>query len=343
MNKGFAVFGAVTLAALASLSVSQGRTLTVSSFGLNQALIDKNVTRPFEAKCGCKIVYETGNNADRLAKLVARKDNPNVDVTLLGDASAKLAANQGLLEALDLKKLKNHARLYDFAKNPLGGNAGVAYTVYALGIAYRTDKIKTPIRSWQDLWRSDLAGRIALPNITTTQGPLFVNAVNKAWGGDEKNAEPAFKKLAEIKKNVVTFYNQSAQLTSLFAQDEVWVAPVGRFTWGNLLNTKKPLAWAVPKEGQPGVMNTVSIVKGSKNSDLAHQYIDFLISTEIQTAQANDLVDSPANKTVYVTPEKAAQLTFGFQQVKRLTFMDLGYTLSVRDAWIERWNREIAR
>ena len=129
MNKGFAVFGAVTLAALASLSVSQGRTLTVSSFGLNQALIDKNVTRPFEAKCGCKIVYETGNNADRLAKLVARKDNPNVDVTLLGDASAKLAANQGLLEALDLKKLKNHARLYDFAKNPLGGQHHVCFEV----------------------------------------------------------------------------------------------------------------------------------------------------------------------------------------------------------------------
>ena len=67
MNKGIAVIGVVTLAALTTLGVSQGRTLTISSFGLNQALIDKNVTRPFEAKCGCKIVYETGNNADRLA------------------------------------------------------------------------------------------------------------------------------------------------------------------------------------------------------------------------------------------------------------------------------------
>lgn len=335
-------FAAVFLA-FGMLGAMAQRSLTVSGFGLNQNLIDKNITRPFEAKCGCKVVWEVGNNADRLAKLAARKDNPNVDVALLGDYFAQQAANQGLLEKLDTARLPSFAELYDFAKNPLGGNYAVAFTTYAISIAYRSDKITTPITSWKDLWRPDLKGRIALPNITTTQGPPVFWLINRAFGGTDANVNPGFERLAALKPNVVTYYNQSAQLAGLFAQDEVWVAPVGRFAWGNLLATGKPLAWARLSEGQAGVSNVASIVKGSKNADLAYQFIDFIISREVQTAQANDLVDSPVNKNVKVSADKAAQLTYGLQQIASLRTVDPDYIVKVRDNWIQRWNREVAR
>ncbi|WP_337867851.1 ABC transporter substrate-binding protein [Meiothermus sp.] len=335
--------GWLALVLVLSVGLAQQRTLTVSGFGLNQNLIDKNITRPFEARCNCKIVWEVGNNADRLAKLAARKDNPNVDVALLGDYFAQLAANQGLLERLDTSKLSNLNELYDFAKNPLGGNFAVAFTTYAISIAYRTDKITTPITSWRDLWRPELKGRIALPNITTTQGPPVVWLVNRAFGGTDTNVNPGFERLSALKANVVTYYNQSAQLAGLFAQEEVWAAPVGRFAWGNLLATGKPLAWARLSEGQAGVSNVAVLVKGSRNQELAYQFIDFIISREVQTAQANDLVDSPVNRNVRVSADKAAQLTYGLQQIASLRTVDPDYIIKVRDAWIQRWNREVAR
>ncbi len=335
--------GWLVLVLLLSAGLAQQRTLTVSGFGLNQNLIDKNITRPFEARCNCKIVWEVGNNADRLAKLAARKDNPNVDVALLGDYFAQLAANQGLLERLDTSKLSNLNELYDFAKNPLGGNLAVAFTTYAISIAYRTDKITTPITSWRDLWRPELKGRIALPNITTTQGPPVVWLINRAFGGTDTNVNPGFERLSALKANVVTYYNQSAQLAGLFAQEEVWAAPVGRFAWGNLLATGKPLAWARLSEGQAGVSNVAVLVKGSRNQDLAYQFIDFILSREVQTAQANDLVDSPVNRNVRVAADKAAQLTYGLQQIASLRTVDPDYIVKVRDAWIQRWNREVAR
>lgn len=319
------------------------RTLTVSGFGLNQDLIDKNITRPFEAKCGCKVVWEVGNNADRLAKLVARKDNPNIDVVLLGDYFAQLAVNQGLLEPMNPSKLSNLGSLYDFAKNPLGNYYAVSFTTYAISIAYRTDKISPRITSWKDLWRPELKGRVALPNITTTQGPPAIWLINRAFGGSDSNVNPAFEHLSTLKNSVVTFYNQSAQLAGLFAQDEVWAAPVGRFAWGNLLATGKPLAWARLSEGQAGVSNVASIVKDSKNQDLAYQFIDFILSKEVQTAEANDLVDSPVNKNVQLAPDKAAQLTYGLQQIATLRVVNPGYVVKVRDSWISRWNREVAR
>ncbi len=343
MKKSVVVLaGAVSLGALVSLALGQTRTLTISSFGLNQPLIDKNITRPFEAICGCKVVHEVGNNADRLAKLIARKDNPNIDVALLGDYFARSAIKQDLLEPLEMKKISNAVQIYDFAKNPLGNNYGVAFTAYSISIAYRTDKISVPITSWKDLWRPELKGRVALPNITTTQGPPVVFATNRAYGGTDTNVDPGFKQLAALKANVLTFYNQSSQVASLFAQDEIWAAPIGRFAWGTMLNTGKPLAWARLREGQVGLMNTASIIKGTKNEDLAHQFINFMISKGVQTAQANDLVDSPVNKTIQIKPAKAAQLTT-LAEFANMRFLDAGYLLGVRDEWITRWNKEIAR
>ncbi|UQN08954.1 ABC transporter substrate-binding protein [Deinococcus sp. QL22] len=320
---------------------AQKATLVVSGFGIAQDKIDKNITRPFEAKCGCNVVFEVGNNADRLAKLGARRANPNVDVVLLADYFAKQASAQGLLEQLDPALLTNYSKLYDFARDPLKDGTSVAFTVYSVGIVYRTDKITKPITSWKDLWRPELAGKVALPNITTTQGPPTVWLVNRAYGGKDSNASPAFIQLGKLK--VLTYYNQSSQLTSLFAQDEIWAAPVGRFAWGGLLNTKKPLAWARLSDGQAGLVNVASIVKGSKNAALAHQFIDFMLSTPVQTAQALDLVDSPANKQVKLPAAVAAQLTVGVSQVAGLRFMDTAYVLANRDNWIQRWNREVVR
>ncbi|MDB5045158.1 MAG: transporter, periplasmic spermidine putrescine-binding protein PotD [Deinococcus sp.] len=320
---------------------AQKATLVVSGFGIAQDKIDKNITRPFEAKCNCNVVFEVGNNADRLAKLGARRANPNIDVVLLADYLAKQASSQGLLEQLDPALLTNYNKLYDFARDPLKDGTSVAFTVYSVGIVYRTDKITKPITSWKDLWRPELAGKVALPNITTTQGPPTVWLVNKAYGGKDSNVSPAFNQLGKLK--VLTYYNQSSQLTSLFAQDEIWAAPVGRFAWGSLLNTKKPLAWARLSDGQAGLVNVASIVKGSKNSAPAHQFIDFMLSTPVQRAQALDLVDSPANKQVKLPAAVAAQLTVGINQVAGLRFMDTAYVLANRDNWIQRWNREVVR
>jgi putative spermidine/putrescine transport system substrate-binding protein len=59
------------------------------------------------------------------------------------------------------------------AKNPIGGNYAVGYTLYSVGLVYRSDKI-APLTSWKDLWRPELKGRVAFPDVSTTQGPLML-------------------------------------------------------------------------------------------------------------------------------------------------------------------------
>jgi putative spermidine/putrescine transport system substrate-binding protein len=38
-----------------------------------------------------------------------------------------------------------------------------------VGLVYRSDKI-APLTSWKDLWRPELKGRVAFPDVSTTQG-----------------------------------------------------------------------------------------------------------------------------------------------------------------------------
>lgn len=342
MLKHLLALGATSLLAFAAPAAAQQRTLTISVYGVSQDSFRKNLYAPFESICGCKVVAEIGNSAERLAKLEARKDNPEVDVAVLADFNALEASQKGLIDPIDVKELKNFDKLYDFAKDPLGGNLAIGYTFYGTSIAYRTDKVPQ-LKSWKDLWAPELRGRIALPNITTTQGPLVLFMAEKAFGGSSPDFKTGIDKVAEIKDKVVTFYERSAQLTQLFQQDEIWAAPVGRFSWPNIKKLGMPIAWAKPEEGQAGGMNVMVLVKGSKNKDLALKFMDMWLSTEVQTKLANELVDSPANKEVKVSDQVADGLTYGADTAASLRLIPPAEVLANRNAWLAGWNTRIAR
>ncbi|MBV8622527.1 MAG: ABC transporter substrate-binding protein [Herbaspirillum sp.] len=330
------------LALLGGPAHAEKRTLVLSAYPISQPLFNKLVYAPFKEKCGCEIVVETGNNADRIAKLDARRNNPVVDLVLLSDFGMLEAARKGLVQPLDYSQLKNYGQLYPFARNPIGGNYAVGYTIYSVGLVYRSDKTAAP-KSWKDLWSPELKGRIALPDVSTTQGPLALQMADLAWAGKGGDYATGMQKILAIKNNVVTFTKNSAQLSSLFAQDEIWAAPVARFTWAQLMKTGMPLKWAIPAEGQAAGMNVMGIVAKSKNADLAYQLMDFWLSREVQTALAMELVDSPVNTQVVLPKDKAEFNTYGGEHIASLKFVKPEDLLKHRSGWLEQWNKGISK
>lgn len=320
-----------------------GKTLNVSFFAFNQDLIDKNIVKPFEAKTGAKVVFESGNNADRLAKLVARKDNPNIDVVAFTTEFAMNGMNAGVIQPYDPAKLSNLSQLYAWAKDPLGNKAGVGYTVSSYGLFYRSDKVNPPITSWKDLWRPELKGYVTLPDITTTNGPATIYLIAKAWGGDMDNDQVAWDKLAQLKPSLVTAYKSSAELITLVKQGDVYASGFSKFAWAQLLDTKQPLKEAAPAEGVVGFVNTLSVIKGSPNQDLAYAFIDFMLSQQVQQAEATDLVDSPVNQNVKLPDDIAAKMTYGDNVIKSLVFLDDAKIASKRAGWIDKWNKLMAK
>lgn len=326
---------------LAAPALAAERTLTISVFAFAQDAYAKILYKPFEEKCGCKVVVETGNSAERIAKMEANKAAPVVDLAVVSASDALRAAREGLLDKIDTAKLTNFDKLYDLARDPNHDGMSVGYTFYATSIVYRSDKVK--ITSWKDLLSPALAGHVALPDISTTGGAPTLYMIGQAMGDTAPDLKGPIAAVAQHKGDIVTYYVKSSQLIQLFAQDEIWAAPAGRFAWGPMAKLDVPLAWATPSEGQTGGMNVIVLTKGSKNQDLALQFADYWLSTPVQTALAEAEVDSPANKDVTVSPEVANNITFGAETAASLKLIPSDVDLANRDAWLAEWNAQVAQ
>lgn len=337
------LLAAASLIALsAGIAAADDKTLTISVYGVSQDEYKASLYAPFEEKCGCKLVIEQGNSSERLAKLEANKAKPVVDVIAFSDANALDASNKGLTQAIDPAKVPNLANLYDFAQDPIGGNKAVAYTFYGTSIAYDSAVIDG-IDSWLDLLSDKLKGQVAIPNISTTQGPITLYMIEKALGSDDMNFTKAIEKVAENRDGIVTFYEKGGQIPQLMQQGEIAAAPIGRFGWANLVKTVPTAKWAAPKEGQTGGMNVLALVEGTQKADLAYEFINYWLSDEVQQKIAEALVDSPVNKNVTVSDEIAGNLSYGAEMAASISFVPAAAQLENRDAWLAGWNDKVAQ
>ena len=333
---------ASALALSAGFAAAADKTLTISVYGASQDAYQAGLYTPFEEKCGCKLVIEQGNSSERLAKLEANAAAPVVDVIAFSDANALEAAQKGLTQPLDHAKLSNIANLYDFAQDPVGDKAAVAYTFYGTSIAYDGAVIDS-VDSWLDLFSDKLKGQVALPNISTTQGPVTLYMIEKALGSEDPTFAKAIEKVAENRDNIVTFYEKGGQIPQLMQQGEIAAAPIGRFGWANLIKTVPTAKWAAPKEGQTGGMNVLALVKGSQNEELAYEFIDYWLSAEVQQAIALSLADSPVNKLVEVPADVAENLSYGEEMAAAISFVPAQAQIEHRNSWLEGWNAKVAQ
>jgi len=318
-----------------------GRNFVVSTWGYGYDVYRLTEEKPFEKRYGVNVVYEFGNNSDRLTRLLMHKDDPKVDVVYFTDYYAKKAEYLGLLEKIDYSRIPNVERLYKFAVDPLKSERAVAYSVTRIGIVYRKDKYPEGLKSWKDLLRDDVVSHLALPDITLTQGPIVLMMLSKSLGGGQYNVDPGFKAIKAIKNKIVKFYFKTSELLTMFKRDEVWVAPTLHLFYRSFKKTGLDVEWLDPVEGSPAVFNVIAIVKGTKNYDLAHEYINFVLSDGIQRINALKLGNSPMNRFVRLSKEESKYLTYGDETIKKLLFIDMDNLVSNLDEWIERWNNEI--
>jgi putative spermidine/putrescine transport system substrate-binding protein len=326
---------------LSSTAVAAAGTLTISWWGYNGEKLDANIIQPFKAKCGCDVVFETGNNSDRLNKLKARGGS-GVDVIFLTDSFSQAGIDDGLFQKIDRAKIPNIAKIYDLARAPQG-DYGPAYTIGRVGLVYDSAKAK-PLTGWNDLWRPDLKGQVTLSGITTTAGPLEVLQAGKHAGADPyADADAAFSAIEALKPNVVKNYNTGSELVNLFSTGEVSVGIAQDFTFATLKKAVPTVVWAELKDGDIATLNTVNIPKGAANVALAHDFIDFLLSTEVQRREAEHGDDAPVNTEVKLTPEQVGAFTYGADKVASLTRIDYAKLNAAKADWIDRWNEIFGR
>lgn len=324
-------------AAEADLPSFEGQELRVSTFAFNAELLQKNVYEPFEAATGAKLIVEGGKNAERATKV---KESPDsYDVIIIGDSFVADLIQDDIIDTIDSSKITNLDALYDKAKAPMGEEYGPAYTFNRLGIVY--DKATCPIEitSWEDLFSPELEDSIAIPDITTTTGPLFYYGIAKMAGltpGQDDDA--IFAKLEELKPNVMKTYTSANDTITMLNQGEISVAVLLDYVYTTAKSASEDYVWVDPAEGVYSGFNMVNIVKGCKNRELAEAFLDFYISKEVQLAEALDGVDSPVREDVELTPEQSANFTYGKEMIDGLLIPDWSVIVENKADWTAKWN-----
>lgn len=335
--------GAASTAAASPAGASKGdpTQLVISTWGFSDDFFKKDVYAPFEKEHNVKIVLEIGNNSERLNKV--KQGTSKVDLIYLSDYYAQQGIEAGLFDKIDRSRIPNLKDIYDIAKAPLGEDYGPAYTVGRLGIAYSPQAAGKEIKSWSDLWSPELAKKLTLPNITSTTGPMVLDAASLVAGNTAFNEDQAFAKVKELNKGVVKYYGQTSEFVNMFSQGEIAAGPIMEMYVKDLKAAVPDTKFISPQEGAYAIMNTVNVVKGSKNKQLAEDFINWHLSKEVQEKSAKAKVDSPVNTTLQLSADEAQGITYGADVVSKLIKMDMKFVNQNLKTWIDRWNKEVAQ
>jgi putative spermidine/putrescine transport system substrate-binding protein len=307
---------------------------------------DKSLIPDFERRYGVKIVWSVGQNSGgTLAKILAQKDNPQIDVALLDVGPHSQAVALGLVEKLDLARLPNSKDLYDLAFEP--DNYGINFAISGTGLIYNTKVFGAsnwqPLTSWLDLFRPELKGRIAVHSVRSSSGVDLLLAFSRMGGGGERNVDPGFAKLKELKPSLLTIVISGNELAPLLQQEEIVASSLSIDDYSTMVAKGLPVKFVWPKEGSYGFNETATIVKGRPpaSQDLAYKFIDMLLSKEEQENSAKYIGFGPLNKTVELPPDIAEKVVYGADTLKRLNATNWPIVNQSRAAWIDRWSKEI--
>src|SRR6202171_3938238 len=288
MLKRSVVLMLVVLLAAASAAEAQN-ALVVSAWGGNwKDSLEKVVGKAFTAKTGIPVEFEVGGTIDRLAKARVAKGNPLVDVTFTTSHVGRLYISDGLIQPLDMSKLPNAKEL---AKEAIRSEYHIGVWAYVYTVVYRPDLVKEDIAKWSDLWKPSLKGKIAMPDFDPSH---IITIAALMEGGNETTWQKGQERLKALKPSIVAFYSTDAQSQDLMKTGQ---APVQVMLSVNAyhLQEQSIAVKLVQPADFPGIVgiDTMAVMAGTKRADAAHQFINMVLSKEIQSQLVEGLRAGP--------------------------------------------------
>lgn len=310
----------------------------IRASGLEQYAKDNHIT----------VDIVPGADAEWLAKLRASNGNkPQYDIVVLQPDSVQRASAAGLLQPLDAKQIPNLAQLYPSVQDKFvndGKTYAAGFSLGQLGIAYRTDLVKTPPTSWLDLWKPEYKGHVAISSPTYAAGLQFFAGLTHALGGELKNdadVDKTFAKLADLKGSAVAFPDSPGAIQTLLERGDAWVVPYWDGRVFALKKTGMKIGFVYPSDGPVvGAANWV-IAKGAPNLANAYKLVDFLSSAQVQKAFSDRSLYGMTNRDVVYSDELKAEAQTGEDAYKRLIWIDYATATPKLADWTNRWSQAL--
>ncbi|KQN55611.1 PotD/PotF family extracellular solute-binding protein [Erwinia sp. Leaf53] len=295
-----------------------------------------------------KLTVVPGADAEWFAKLRAAKGHRSpYDIVVFQPDTVQRAQAAGLLQPLDAQHIPNLANLYQSVQSRFtwqGKTYAAAFSLGQLGLAYRSDLVKTPPRSWLDLWNPEYKGHVAISSPTYAAGLQFFAGLAHALGGELSNpadVAKAFSKLAELRGNAVAFPDSPGAIQTLLERGDAWVVP---FWDGRVFALKQQglkIDFVYPSDGPVvGAANWV-IPKGAPNLANAYKVVNALSSPQVQKAFSDRSLYGMTNKDVAYSDQLKSQVKVGEEAYSKLIWIDYASATPQLADWTRRWGQAL--
>jgi putative spermidine/putrescine transport system substrate-binding protein len=306
--------------------------------------IQKHVVDPFSKESGVRVLVEFGNTVESIAKVRAQKGDPKIDIFMMDDIGVVTTDAEGLLETLDLANVPNVLDLHPRFIYANGRGLGIGVNVNS-ALWYHKPAFPQPPTSREVFFDPKYTGKVALPPVSLTAGLYTLINIARMRGGSQYDIDPAFKALEELKAKIHSFPQNAQLLGGLLDSGEVMVAGFAlALLRPYLVQGYKIDVNTAPKEGICSAPPSIALIKGHKaKREVAEAFINKVLSPEAQAGISTETWWGPTNKKAKLPEEVAKRVISTQEQYDRIMPVDLNHLLTVRQQWIERYTRTIAK
>jgi putative spermidine/putrescine transport system substrate-binding protein len=321
----------------------EAKVVIVSWGGDYQDALRDAYWKPFTAATKVAVVEDTRPLPPRI-KAMVESGKVDWDVVDLTDGQYTEVHKFGGFDPIDYAKLDAEAlkQIDTRGHRP----DAVMHQMASMGLAYRTDVFKgDKPKSWADFWDVKkfpgpraLGAPIGAGAYGTLEIALLADgvALNKLYPID---MDRAFRKLDQIKPDVVKWYTTAVQPQQLLVDKEaVMTAAFSARTF--ILKEKGAPVDFVWNQAMAFPM-VLAIPKGAKNRDNAHRLISYMLQAENQARYGNIYYYGVANKRAYEKiPAARGRMLTTFPENLPLQFVqDAEWWGKNAIAVNDRWNK----
>jgi iron(III) transport system substrate-binding protein len=344
--KAQAVFATAALPAFAALAaltaapqaLAQGKQVNVIC-SVQQEWCQM-ISTVYARTTGVKVNMSMKGSGEALAQLAAEKANPKTDVWFGGTGDPHLqAAEQGLSDEYKSPRLKE---LRDWAVKQAEQSGYKTVGIYSgpLGFGYNTEllakkKLAAPT-CWKDLLKPEFKGEIQMANPNSSGTAYVAIATLVQVMGEDK----AFDYLKGLHANIATYPRSGTGPIKAAARGETTVSISFVHDAPGEAMQGFPVKAATPCEGTGYEIGSMSLVKGSRNTEEARRFYDWALQPQVQEmGAAAKQFQLPSHKEAKLHPQIP-----DFKSIKLINydFAKYGKTAE-RRRLLEKWEKEVNR
>ena len=325
------------IASLLLVAVMAGGAFASGELNAYTIMPEKYASQVFEAftaETGIKVNFMRFSSGEALARVVAEKNNPQVDMILGGPADTYEAGiKEGVFEAYRPAGADGIPDKFRSKENFWTG-IGIIPLVFLTNTKFLADKGLEAPASWNDLldpaYKNGLQMADARTSGTATER---IYSLVKILGEDE-----AFAYQKKLHQNIQMYTKSGAGGAMPVATGQ---AASGIFYIVDALDIQQqghPVVISYPKEGVSFGIEATGVLKGARNLENAKKFMDWASSKTF----AQLLVDRKIN---YIPTRGDVEVTNPALDLSKVSLVEVDVTWKGqnRKAFVDRWINEVIK